>query len=151
MSQAPPPPPPPPPPPTAPPAAKQSGWRKLKGQDYWERALNSFHSLIQPLAPTPTPPPTSPTSQPAPQLTRNISTNNTVCTDMDTSTNVKLSTAYYQTRNTRQAHNTTTVHNIELLGQSADNQRFCLTAKLGGSYWASLISGEVAIFYCALT
>ena len=111
MSQA--PPPPPPPLPTAPPAAEQSGWRKLKGQDYWERALNSFHSLIQPLAPTPTPPPTSPTSQPAPQLTWNISTNNTVCTDMDTSTNVKLSTAYYQTRNTRQAHNTSTVHNID--------------------------------------
>ena len=109
MSQA----PPPPPPPTAPSAAEQSGWRKLKGQDYWERALNSFHSLIQPLSPTPTPPPTSPTSQLAPQLTRNISTNNTVCTDMDTSTNVKLSTAYYQTRNTRRAHNTTTVHNID--------------------------------------
>ena len=40
---------------------------------------------------------------------------------------------------------------IELLGQSADNQRFCLTAKLGGSYWASLISGELAVFDGALT
>ena len=40
---------------------------------------------------------------------------------------------------------------IELLGQSMDNQRFCLTAKLGGSYWASLISGEVAVFDGALT
>ena len=105
--------PPPPPPPTTPPAPEQSGWRKRKGQDYWERALNSFHSLIQPPVPSTAPPPTSSTPQPAPQFIRNINNNNTVCTDMDTSTNVKLSTAYYQTRNTRQAHNTTTVHNID--------------------------------------
>ena len=32
---------------------------------------------------------------------------------MDTSTNTKLSTIYYQTRNTRRAHNTTTMHNID--------------------------------------
>ena len=32
---------------------------------------------------------------------------------MDTSSNVKLSTAYYQTCNTRRAYNTTTVHNID--------------------------------------
>ncbi len=103
----------PPPPPTTPPAPEQSGWRKRKGQDYWERALNSFHSLLQPPVLSTTPPPTSLTPQPAPQLIRNINNNNTVCPDMDTSTNVKLSTAYYQTRNTKQAHNTSTVHNID--------------------------------------
>ena len=32
---------------------------------------------------------------------------------MDTSTNMKLSTTYYQTRNTRIAQNTTTLHNID--------------------------------------
>ena len=32
---------------------------------------------------------------------------------MDTSSNTKLSTAYYQTRNTRRAHNTTKIHNID--------------------------------------
>ena len=32
---------------------------------------------------------------------------------MDISTNTKLSTIYYQTRNTRRAHNTTTMHNID--------------------------------------
>ena len=32
---------------------------------------------------------------------------------MDTTSNNKLSTSYYQTRNTRGAHNTTTSHNID--------------------------------------
>ena len=32
---------------------------------------------------------------------------------MDTSNNTKLSTIYYQTRNTRRARNTTTLHNID--------------------------------------
>ena len=32
---------------------------------------------------------------------------------MDTSTNTKFSAIYYQTRNTRRAHNTTTMHNID--------------------------------------
>ena len=47
--------PPPPPPPTAPPVPEQSVWRKRTGQDYWEKALSSFHSLIRPPVPS-TPP-----------------------------------------------------------------------------------------------
>ena len=45
--------------------------------------------------------------------TNNITDQSTSNSSMDTSTNTKLSTIYYQTKNTRRAHNTTTMHNID--------------------------------------
>ena len=97
-------PPPTPPPPTltrtASTTAEQSGWRLPRGQDYWERALSSFYPATPPQLPPPMPAPQEQVTNP--DLYNNNSTVNcTVSNAMDTTTNIKLSTAYYQTHNTR--------------------------------------------------
>ena len=128
---APPPPAPPPPPalPSAPPPATESatpaaptGWRLPRGQDYWEWALSSFHSLL-PGQQQPQPLPSSPVSAAlsgspdldhnSGKISENIGEDIPTTNSMDTSSNTKLSTAYYQTQNTRRAHNTTQIHNID--------------------------------------
>ena len=125
----PPPPPPPPQPATSPPAS--TGWRRTRGQDYWERALASFATT-----PTTTAPETAmlkdeqdtqTTPQPPPTTTSNTNTDN--CTPngnispMDTTSNIKLSTTYYQTRNTHRSGSTTTLHNLD----TGNNSTTCIT------------------------
>ena len=122
---------PPPLPPPLPPAAithqaSHCGWRLQKGQDYWERAFQSLGEDNQPITQPTTPPATTASAPPTdntttasalatPTAPRQLEKHEEASTDtytMDTSTNTKLSTIYYQTRNTRRAHNTTTMHNI---------------------------------------
>ena len=123
------PPPPPPAPLPAPPPASESapsatptGWRLPRGQDYWERALSSFHSILpsqhhqqpQPSSPTPTVLSGSPNlDSNSGKVSEKTDEDIPATHSMDTSSNTKLSTAYYQTRNTRRAHNTTQIHNID--------------------------------------
>ena len=76
----PPPPPPPPQPATSPPAS--TGWRRTRGQDYWERALASFATTPTTIAPEtamlkdePDIQTTTPTTTP-PTTTTNTNTDN---------------------------------------------------------------------------
>ena len=118
-----PPAPPPPQPPSVAPAPQPlppCGWRWPKGQEYWERTLDSFHALlphrqVQQSLPGHQPPPATATTGPEVLHNNNLSVSNDIHTShsMDTTSNIKLSTAYYQTRNTRRAHNSTTIHNID--------------------------------------
>ena len=118
------PPPSPPPLPPLPPAAStlptpNCGWRRQKGHNYWERAFQSLRDVHQthahPAATAVSPQTDIPASAPT-AAGRVLEKHEEVSTDtniMDISTNTKLSTIYYQTRNTRRAHNTTTMHNID--------------------------------------
>ena len=111
------PPPPPPPPPTAatthPPP--YSGWRRQQGRDYWVKAFQSLGDGHLPAATSTTAAASSPRFS-STRADRELKEHEEVSKDtstMDTSNNTKLSTIYYQTRNTRRARNTTTLHNID--------------------------------------
>ena len=115
----PPPPPPPPPPAAGDAAAPHSGWRRQSGQEYWERAFQSLgetHATQLPPSQANLPVTPSPTAAAPAAAARNLEQRDEVSPDshtMDFSTNTKLSTIYYQTRNTRRANDTTSLHNFD--------------------------------------
>ena len=89
----------------------------MQGQDYWERGFGNF---LTPSAGTPTKEkvqnetadqPTNDTT--TPNSTPDNMTTDSNTTPMDTTNNIRLSTTYYQTRNTRRSSTSTTLHNLD--------------------------------------
>ena len=104
----------------------------MRGQDYREQAFGSF---LTPSAGIPVTekvqsetadPPTNHITPPNSDTPNNISdsmTTDSSTTPMDTTSNIRLSTTYYQTRNTRRSGTSTTLHNLD----TCSNSNTCTT------------------------